>query len=915
MSKRRRQTTTIRCVTFAIVTLLTAQIQAAPADPPACRLAFPPTQTAFCISVTVKAGYVTVVPATANFRPAGDFSPNPLDPAKKQQLQRGLVVYSDHILRQNRLYSYAFLEKPAMPPTTGGAIAVTPPTTIVPADGSVRHFTASERVKWSISPNVGSISDAGVYTAPARATDRQTITVTATSAKDGTRTATAKITVIPIPPEVLGLNSDTLPEAIKKLKEWPDCQDCDHLLDTMAANLPDRASDTPFVSVRTGDPNSESFFAFRVDRLFTKTTVAPNTQPVSVCQDLGVLIRFDFGTKAYADEDGRLLHGGQVCDWVRAHYEDRFWIAGEIKTHFDTLYSDLGLTPTVFVSQAGESRAIHLAEAYRIGRIIFPADKSDPNTSKLAYLLLNTPDFERFRDVSLHSLDPSSPIQGFILCLPELVGPNQHCDDRFLPVGDEQQSKLAYLDDLQFQQRQAEVQAVGYSLAPPINEPSLDDSGPNARFRVPAKDLLIQSVASSAGSTPSAGPASKPPAATGRTDLAKRASAGHEGHSVEAAKPGVSTEPSLARPKISSVDPANVPAALLSNTEYGFRVQYRPGQSVRVSALLQGANFHLGSSKGFLSGEVGGDGAHATGSGNVNLDYLWFAALRRRLSFQVTGSSDATAQRLLGGVMVDERRTGGNAYSEFDVFRNIGGFLFRLTAEPRHEMVVLSPASGNQAKFYLTTIEPGALLQYSTTAALHPVVFQLAPRIKLGLGFAAAEPAYQVFTLDGGLHQRLSNDGLISLDLSGRFQQASDATPIFELPSLGGGDSLRGFRTDDALGRTLWSLQTEIWAPVPGSLHARPDQPVWSFLRQQIRLAADFDAGGVENTGLENTPAANSLLAHPPAPGWRWGPGIGIRFLRGTLALKLDWGYGFGDGALGRGHGRFYVGVSRIAAF
>jgi hypothetical protein len=46
-------------------------------------------------------------------------------------------------------------------------------------------------VTWSLSPVVGSITAAGLYTAPASLTSSQTVTVTATSSADRTESATA----------------------------------------------------------------------------------------------------------------------------------------------------------------------------------------------------------------------------------------------------------------------------------------------------------------------------------------------------------------------------------------------------------------------------------------------------------------------------------------------------------------------------------------------------------------------------------------------------------------------------------------------------------------------------------------------------------------------------------------------------
>lgn len=51
-------------------------------------------------------------------------------------------------------------------------------------------------INWSISPQVGAISAAGVYTAPAEVTAKQTVTLTATSAADSTKSASIKVTLL-----------------------------------------------------------------------------------------------------------------------------------------------------------------------------------------------------------------------------------------------------------------------------------------------------------------------------------------------------------------------------------------------------------------------------------------------------------------------------------------------------------------------------------------------------------------------------------------------------------------------------------------------------------------------------------------------------------------------------------------------
>jgi hypothetical protein len=60
-----------------------------------------------------------------------------------------------------------------------------------------QQFSASGSVKWSISPSVGAISTAGLYTAPASITSAQTITVTATSSSNRSETAQATVSLTP----------------------------------------------------------------------------------------------------------------------------------------------------------------------------------------------------------------------------------------------------------------------------------------------------------------------------------------------------------------------------------------------------------------------------------------------------------------------------------------------------------------------------------------------------------------------------------------------------------------------------------------------------------------------------------------------------------------------------------------------
>jgi hypothetical protein len=73
------------------------------------------------------------------------------------------------------------------------------PTSVSLSDGQMQQFTATvtnstnTAVTWSISPQVGTIGSTGLYTAPSPIITSASVTVTATSVADTTKSATASI--------------------------------------------------------------------------------------------------------------------------------------------------------------------------------------------------------------------------------------------------------------------------------------------------------------------------------------------------------------------------------------------------------------------------------------------------------------------------------------------------------------------------------------------------------------------------------------------------------------------------------------------------------------------------------------------------------------------------------------------------
>jgi hypothetical protein len=92
-----------------------------------------------------------------------------------------------------------------------GSYTIAPPVSVAVSPGSVtltvsqtQAFTttvantSSSTVTWSLNPALGSISAGGLYTAPATIANAQTVTVTATSAADSTKSAAASVSLTPM---------------------------------------------------------------------------------------------------------------------------------------------------------------------------------------------------------------------------------------------------------------------------------------------------------------------------------------------------------------------------------------------------------------------------------------------------------------------------------------------------------------------------------------------------------------------------------------------------------------------------------------------------------------------------------------------------------------------------------------------
>lgn len=326
----------------------------------------------------------------------------------------------------------------------------------------------------------------------------------------------------------------------------------------------------------------------------------------------------------------------------------------------------------------------------------------------------------------------------------------------------------------------------------------------------------------------------------------------------------------------------------------GGGVEYEPGQGLKFFGLGQVSRFPLmPDSLNNFSVKAGGHGNDgALGSANYFADYVFFNTFHRRVSVQFTVSSDLEADRNLFTPNTDERRSTGLARVELELFRDRSGSLLRFFSEARLETVELQTTPQFAFKGNLNSLEFGGFYFFESVEVERPRRIRLEPKFKFGLGLAAGEPRYNKLLTTGNFHQVLP--ARYELDVSGRAEFASRATPRFELPSLGGTDNLRGFRSDDGLGRQLWTLQNELWIPL--NIGDDLSTGLKALLREKVKAAAFVDVGGLYDP-------------IDVSPGMRAGTGIGIRLIYNPIIFKVDFGYGFGEKATSGGRGKFHFSV------
>jgi hemolysin activation/secretion protein len=299
---------------------------------------------------------------------------------------------------------------------------------------------------------------------------------------------------------------------------------------------------------------------------------------------------------------------------------------------------------------------------------------------------------------------------------------------------------------------------------------------------------------------------------------------------------------------------------------------------------------------------AGADGA-ALGGLSYSMTVPFFGTgpsrrFRRPLLLAFDSSSEYERGRNFSDLKTNERRAGASLRAVLPLQSSADTDQFELLLEARRQTVSLIRNNITFDKQNLTTIDMGVRFFVDGRRKMRPSTLEFVSRLKVGWEGSAPSSGFSVFNASLAFHRELSD--LFAVDLKAQMGLAGIRTPIFEQPSFGSVDTVRGFRADDAIGLRSWSTQPEIWLRGQGLIKTAIDpatdeqNKLRQFLRESLALAVFYDVGGIYRT-------TNSIS------GARSGPGVGIRFTyKKQATLRFDWAHGVGDGVSGKGRGRFY---------
>jgi len=273
----------------------------------------------------------------------------------------------------------------------------------------------------------------------------------------------------------------------------------------------------------------------------------------------------------------------------------------------------------------------------------------------------------------------------------------------------------------------------------------------------------------------------------------------------------------------------------------------------------------------------------------------------RLYELEIEAFSNFVNNRMLAGARIDERRTGGAVTLGWRRLGGSGPRRVGFTVGLRHERTDLDPLPTGEAEEDLTALRLGLGWEWRHTDRWPHFAWRADPAVDLAFAAAGGSRDFVRSSIDSILHTRHLSG--IETDLHLFAGSIDRAVPSYELWSLGGGRTVRGYEEDFRLGRHVAALQAEIWFPIlpdPEAAAARapalPDAVPYSPPAARMFKAALFADGGLV-TGT--TVGANESIAGV-------GAGVRVLFPRQPLVIRLDYGRALGDPGAG---GHFYAGI------
>ncbi len=268
------------------------------------------------------------------------------------------------------------------------------------------------------------------------------------------------------------------------------------------------------------------------------------------------------------------------------------------------------------------------------------------------------------------------------------------------------------------------------------------------------------------------------------------------------------------------------------------------------------------------------------------------AAPRRLYEFETSWSSRYQRDRLFEGVEVDERRSIAAVAIGIRPLGMPAPHEFHWRFSLRHERVDLEEVVAGVDKESLTLFRFGWTHIVRHNFRRPSFTFRALPAIDVSFDGAGGSLEFVRPSLDATLHLRFPSGFDFRFHVVGG--SIDRTVPDYELWSLGGVDTVRGFREDTLLGRHRAALQAEMWFPLLRTLDERPmtagefpdtlgATPLESRAARLFRGAIFVDGGVLSGAPDDST---GSLV----------GAGIGLRFImpRQPLVIRLDYGWGLG---------------------